>query len=110
MKPSVFDFQMSLEDRYKSYIEELIIIRVDDFTIQLSIIKLFDEYTGCGIGKKILNDICDFADLHQYQVELVASSSYGVKPKSLYKFYTGFGFVRDSKKFERCPRGIKVII
>lgn len=104
MDRTIFEFQLSLEDKYKPYIHELILITTSEFSIQIAMLKLHCDWTGRGIGGKIMQDICDYADSKDLYIELTASSSFGVSTISLYNFYTSFGFIKGKNKYGRNPR------
>jgi len=101
---SLSDFQKEIEAKYRDSLNEIILLKIDDFTIQIAMIKLLYEFTGKKIGRKILQDICEYSDNNNLLIELTASSAFGVSEKSLHNFYVSFGFKKIKNKYERNPR------
>ena len=63
-------------------------------TIILSQIIIDKNERGKGIGSKVLQEICDFADENGLPIGLTPSSDFGGNVQRLKKFYKHFGFVK----------------
>lgn len=67
--------------------------------IILSQIIIDKESRGQGVGTKVMEEICAFADKYQLRIALTPSSDFGGSKSRLIKFYKSFGF-KNYKGFE----------
>jgi predicted GNAT family N-acyltransferase len=67
--------------------------------IILSKIIVDPSNRNSGIGSKVMDEICEFSDLHKLRIALTPSSDFGGSKSRLVKFYKSFGFV-NYKGFE----------
>lgn len=65
--------------------------------VYLILIQIKKSQRGMGYGSSVISDIVRFADEHQIQVRLYATSIYGTDEKRLYSFYRKHGFVLIKK-------------
>lgn len=78
-------------------------IKKDKNLINLSEIKIFDEYSGKGYGTEAMNKLVDMADKDGYTITLTPSDSFGSSIPRLKKWYKSMGFVENkgrNKNFE----------
>ena len=82
---------------YAGILEDLKLVYNDDDDecpyIYLEIIKIKKKYRSQGYGSAVLQQIVQFADEHNVQIELYATNIFGIDLKVLYKFYRKNGFV-----------------
>lgn len=83
--------------------------------IYLELIKIYKSYRNQGYGSAVMEDIIRFANEHNVQVRLYASSLFGSDLKRLYKFYRRFGFVlikwnKDSLFIHKPTKKLKNIV
>jgi GNAT superfamily N-acetyltransferase len=64
-------------------------------TIILSRIFIEKKDRNKGIGTKVMNEICDFADENRVNIALSPSSDFGGSKSRLIPFYKSFGFVNN---------------
>ncbi len=67
--------------------------------IILSKIVIIKQDRSQGIGSKIMEKICDFADENNLRIGLTPSSDFGGSKSRLIKFYKNFGF-KNYKGYE----------
>lgn len=61
----------------------------------ISSIIIPKEKRNQGIGTKVMEEICNYADEHNLNIILTPSSDFGGSKKRLINFYKYFGFVRN---------------
>jgi GNAT superfamily N-acetyltransferase len=69
--------------------------------IYLALIQIKKAYQHQGYGSLIMQDIIDFANVHEIEVWLYATNIYGSDLERLCDFYLKFGFVLYNKKDKR---------
>lgn len=75
---------------------ELDIYESNDGTIKISRIFVPKELRKQGLGTKILEAVCDFADLNKKIILLSPSIDFGATSVNrLYSFYSRFGFIKN---------------
>jgi GNAT superfamily N-acetyltransferase len=77
--------------------------------IYLSLIQIKKIYRCQGYGSLVMQDIIDFANIHQLEIWLYATNIYGSDLERLYQFYMKLGFVLYNKKdgrFKYIPENI----
>lgn len=62
-------------------------------TIILSRIIVDKNKRNMGIGTKVLQSICDFADLYNLRIALTPTTDFGGSKNRLIDFYKQFGFI-----------------
>lgn len=94
--PSVPEFEKQMEEKYG------IILDLLDYKggiLQLSKIIVNKEDRGSGIGKKVMQEIVDYADKFGKKITLTPSTDFGATSVNRLKaFYKEFGFVENSGK------------
>ncbi len=95
------NFKFSNFDEYSKYLEKYEIILdihplegVKD-AMTLHIIEIPDKYRGQGIGKQVMQNICDFADKKKIIMNLKPAGSWKNSRKMLIAFYKKFGFIEN---------------
>ncbi len=73
-------------------------IKNDKNLINLSEIKIFDEYSGKGYGNEAMSKLIDIADKGGYTITLTPSDSFGSSIPKLKKWYKSMGFVENKGK------------
>jgi GNAT superfamily N-acetyltransferase len=68
-------------------------------TIILSQIVVDKKDRNKGIGTKVMNEICDFADKNNLRIALTPSGDFGGSKTRLISFYKSFGF-KNYKGYE----------
>lgn len=53
------------------------------------------EKRNRGIGTKVMEEICDFADKHKLNILLTPTSEFGGNKRRLIQFYKSFGFEKN---------------
>lgn len=83
----------------KLNLEELILdyapIHFGFFSITFIMVKEVNRNRG--YGSEAMRKICDFADQNTLAIQLTADSIYGTPLPVLHKFYTKFGFEKESE-------------
>jgi GNAT superfamily N-acetyltransferase len=70
-------------------------IKNREYYLFLYKIEVSDDYKNNGLGTKVLNILCDFADDYNLKIYLTPSSSLGSELNRLIEFYKRFGFKFD---------------
>jgi GNAT superfamily N-acetyltransferase len=89
--------EKNLEEKYS--IDLSIYYSNHSNAIILSKIIVDPSNRNSGIGSKVMDEICEFSDLHKLRIALTPSSDFGGSKSRLIKFYKSFGFV-NYKGFE----------
>ncbi len=85
--------QHELENKYD--VELFIYYSKIQNVLVISSIIIPKEKRNQGIGTKVMNEICDFADKNNLAIILTPSSDFGGNKKRLIKFYKYFNFVKN---------------
>ena len=85
------NIQDMILDIWEDKIEKISIFDNKD-NIELSMIKLKDDVKRQGIGSKIMNYLCDYADKHNKIIHLTPDPSMGTNLNTLKSFYMKHGF------------------
>lgn len=91
------DLMNELESRYN--VDLFLYYNKFSNTIILSKISIDKENRSKGIGTKVMDEICDFADNNNLRIALTPSSDFGGSKTRLLDFYKRFGF-KKYKGFE----------
>jgi len=84
-----------LNEKWKSDYVDVHIVESEDAIVIYKIIVSKSE-RGKGLGSKVMQDICDYADAVGKRVELSPSKDFGASSVTrLKKFYKQFGFVEN---------------
>lgn len=95
-----------IESRYSS-VDLFIYYSKLSHTIILSKIIIDKKDRSKGIGTKVINEICDFADKQNLRIALTPSSDFGGSKSRLIQFYKSFGF-KNYKGYEFRERMIRL--
>lgn len=93
----VDDLMKDIEARYN--VDLFLYYSKSSDVIILSKIVLDKKNRGMGIGSKIMEEICNFADEHKLRIALTPSSDFGGSKTRLVKFYKQFDF-KNYKGYE----------
>lgn len=88
----------SIKDIHTKYIDNLEKFNVYEFGNKISIDLIVVKTKNEGIGTKVIQDICDYADFKNKTIILTPSGDFGGSVSRLKKFYKRFGFVENSGK------------
>ena len=84
-----------LNEKWKSKDVDVHIVESDDAIVVYKII-VSKSKRGMGLGTKVMQDICDYADATQKRIELSPSKDFGGSSVArLKRFYKQFGFVEN---------------
>jgi predicted GNAT family acetyltransferase len=86
-------------DKYEKFLDGFEAYE-DKASIKIPKIIVKSEYRGGGIGKKIMNDIIEYADRNKQIVVLTPSSDYGGDKNRLVQFYKSFGFKSNQGQYQ----------
>lgn len=86
-------FQYELENKYD--IDLFIYFSKTQKVLVISSIIVPKEKRNQGIGTKVMEEICDYADEHNLNILLTPSSDFGGSKRRLINFYKYFGFVKN---------------
>ena len=85
-----------IKDKYFDNLEKF---NVYEYSDKISIDLLVIKEKGNGVGTKVMNEICDYADSKNLTIILTPSTDFGGSSISrLKEFYKRFGFVENSGK------------
>lgn len=84
--------QAKLRDKYSDELRQLSLMGNSD-AIEINIIRINNEHKGTGIGSKIMQEICDYADDSNKILHLSPTDEFGSSISKLKAFYKKFGFV-----------------
>ena len=91
-------FEKIIENKYDIQLD---LLDYKNGDLHLSKIIIPKEKRGKGIGKKVLQEIIDFANKLNRRITLTPSTDYGsTSLKRLKKFYKTFDFVENKGKFK----------
>lgn len=85
--------QSELENKYD--VDLFIYYSKTQNVLVISSIIIPKEKRNQGIGTKVMEEICNYADEHNLNIILTPSSDFGGSKKRLINFYKYFGFVRN---------------
>lgn len=80
-----------LKEKYGRYLDGLNIYE-NSTSIKLDRIIINPEFREQGIGKKIMNDLIQYADHNKQIIVLTPASDFGGNKNRLIQFYKSFGF------------------
>ena len=89
------NFISSIKKKYK---EEFSKINVYEFEDKISIDLIIATEKNTGVGTKLMQDICDYADKQKKTIILSPSDEFGGNKKRLIEFYKRFDFVENKGK------------
>lgn len=88
-------FINSIKKKYKDEFSKINIYEFDD-KISIDLIVVKEKSTG--VGTKLMQDICDYANKEKKTIILSPSDEFGGNNKRLIEFYKRFGFVENKGK------------
>lgn len=97
----IFDFQHKLINfKYKNILQQLMLEQcpVEDRLIWLKLIKIKKSQRRKGYGDAVIDDIIQFADIHNVRVKLWITDIYGTDKRVLSEFYKKHGFTLINSK------------
>ncbi len=93
LKNKTGELESVLENKYG--VDLFIYYSIIQNVLVISSITVPKEKRNQGIGTKVMNEICDFADKNNLPIILTPSSDFGGNKKRLIKFYKYFDFVKN---------------
>lgn len=91
--------QKYITDKYENYLDGFEAYE-DKKSIKIPKITVKPEYRGSGMGKKIMNDIIEYADRNKQVITLTPSSDFGGDKNKLIQFYKSFGFKHNQGQYQ----------
>ena len=93
LKNKTQDLQRKIEGEYD--VDLFIYYSQLQNVLVLSSIIIPKEKRGLGIGRKVMEMICGFADVHGLKTLLTPTSEFGGNKEKLIKFYKSLGFKKN---------------
>lgn len=88
-------FITKLREKYKDSFSKINIYEFDD---KISIDLIVAKEMNSGMGTKLMNEVCAYADKTKKIIILSPSDEFGGNKKRLIEFYKRFGFVENKGK------------
>lgn len=97
-QPIIDAFEKGIQSKYKDSVDTFDLHLTRQHRIDLSYIIIKKEARKSGVGSKIIQELCDFADKHNVTIilKLAHKEKGGTTSQArLMKFYKRFGFVEN---------------
>jgi hypothetical protein len=91
--------QNILREKYKDFLEKLIIIDKGE-QLELNQIRILPKYRNQNIGSKIMTDIVKYADTNNKILTLTPTEDFGSTQDRLESFYKKFGFTNKKQSIK----------
>lgn len=91
------EIEQILRTKYSKQIDQIFIFQAKN-QLELNVIKIKPEFKNQGWGKKIMTDLCSYADKHDLIITLTPSDSFGSNVGKLKAFYKAFNFQFNAGK------------
>jgi len=93
LKNQTIALQHDLENKYD--VDLFIYYSSNQDILVISSIIVPKEKRKRGIGRKVMNEICDFADKNNLKILLTPTSDFGGNKQKLIQFYKSLGFKKN---------------
>ena len=91
--------QSTLREKYKDFLEKLIIIDKGE-QLELNQIRILPKYRNQNVGSKIMTDIVKYADINNKILTLTPTEDFGSSQDRLESFYKKFGFTNKKQSIK----------